>query len=114
MKDKQFKLSIFYNYNQMRLYLEILKKNWLFLWCFTKNNYFCGICSDVSTIKTYFQSSLNNYTIWIDQIRLKYEGEWEIWKYGIGIVDEVYEFCDLDYARIYYPDIIKSKGFNVY
>ena len=38
----------------------------------------------------------------------------EYWKYGIGIVDEVYEFCDLDFARIYYPDIIKSKGFNCY
>ena len=82
------------------------------MWCFTKNNYFCGICSDVSTIKTYFQSSLNNYAIWIDQIWLNIDGKWGIWKYWI--VDGVYEFCDLDYARIYYPDIIKSKGFNVY
>ena len=85
---------------------------------YKKNNYYCGIYTNPSTVSTHFKFSvLEKYAVWIahwDVSQPSFDGNWGIWQYGNGTVQGVPAVCDLDYARIYYPDVIKSKGFNGY
>ena len=119
LSGKQFEWPIYYDMESTEaLSGDVNAKLEAFCDVLQKNNYFCGIYTNPSTVATYFQFSiLEKYAVWIahwDVSQPSYDGDWGIWQYGNGTVQGIPALCDLDYARIYYPDIIKSKGFNGY
>ena len=119
LSGKQFEWPIYYDMeSEEALSGDVNAKLEAFCDVLQKNNYYCGIYTNPSTVSTHFQFSvLEKYAVWIahwDVSQPSFDGNWGIWQYGNGTVQGVPAVCDLDYARIYYPDVIKSKGFNGY
>lgn len=91
-----------------------------------KAGYYTGLYSSTSYLNTHLTDSVKNrYTVWVAQYNkeLTYKGNYGIWQYGVaghpnydtfstGSVPGVNGQCDLDYAYVDYPAIIKKAGLN--
>lgn len=91
-----------------------------------KAGYYTGLYSSTSYLNTHLTDSVKNrYTVWVAQYNkeLTYKGTYGIWQYGVaghskydtfstGSVPGVNGQCDLDYAYVDYPAIIKNAGLN--
>ena len=88
--------------------------------------YYAGLYCSTSYLDSHISDSIKNrYAIWVAQYNDKctYTGDYGIWQHsvaghpvydyvGAGRVYGVDGQCDLDYAYIDYPSIIKSAGLN--
>lgn len=81
-----------------------------------QNNYWVGIYANKYWNTTYLTDEwYNSKARWIAQYNSKctYDGEYGIWQYSsTGKVDGVNGNCDMNYAYIDYPKLIKEAGKN--
>ena len=97
-----------------------------FLTKLEKAGYFAGLYCSTYYLNNYLSDSIKSkYTIWCAQYakQCTYKNPYGIWQYNIA-GDEDYDFigqgsivgisgkCDMDYAYIDYPTIIKQAGLN--
>ena len=120
LKGKQFEWPIYYDIEADALNKgDVNAKLDKFCTILQENNYFCGVYSSASPLKSKFDSSvLAKYAVWVAHYGVKqpgYNGEWGIWQYSDkGKVSGIKADVDLDVASINYADVIMSKGFNGY
>lgn len=83
-----------------------------------KRGYFVGLYISRSPLQTHISKEVaERYTLWLAEYdsKLNYSGNYGIWqKSATGRVVGVIGDTDLDVAKIDYPTIIKSGGFNGY
>ena len=97
-----------------------------FLTKLEKAGYFAGLYCSTNYLDNYISDSIKSrYAIWVAQYNktCTYKNPYGIWQYNIA-GDEDYDFigqgsipgisgkCDMDYAYIDYPTIIKQAGLN--
>ena len=97
-----------------------------FLTKLEKAGYFAGLYCSTNYLDNYISDSVKRrYAIWVAQYNktCTYQNPYGIWQYNIA-GDEDYDFvgqgsipgisgkCDMDYAYIDYPKIIKKAGLN--
>ena len=120
LKGKQFEWPIYYDIEADALNKgDVNAKLDKFCTILQENNYFCGVYSSASPLKSKFDSSvLAKYAVWVANYGVdhpSYSGDWGIWQYSDkGKVSGIKADVDLDVASINYADVIMSKGFNGY
>ncbi len=91
-----------------------------------KAGYYSGLYCSTSYLDSHISDSIKNrYAIWVAQYNDKctYTGDYGIWQHSVaghpeydftntGSIPGVDGQCDLDYAYVDYPTIIKNAGLN--
>ena len=97
-----------------------------FLTKLEKAGYFAGLYCSTNFLDNYISDSIKNrYAIWVAQYSktCTYQNQYGIWQYNVagnkdndiigqGSISGISGECDMDYAYIDYPKIIKNAGLN--
>ena len=97
-----------------------------FLTKLEKAGYFAGLYCSTNFLDNYISDSIKNrYAIWVAQYSktCTYQNPYGIWQYNVagnkdndmigqGSISGISGECDMDYAYIDYPKIIKNAGLN--
>ena len=79
--------------------------------------YWVGLYGSYSSLNTFTADDIKKrYAIWLAHWvnQTNYSGSYGLWQYGVGTAAGVTGKCDLDYAYVDYPKLIKEKGLNGY
>jgi GH25 family lysozyme M1 (1,4-beta-N-acetylmuramidase) len=119
LNGKQFEWPIFYDIEGDAANSKVNEKFKTFCDILSKANYLCGLYSGASRLNSKYNDDIkDNYPIWVAHWGVeqpKYSKQWGIWQYtSKGKVDGIKGNVDLDYAQIYYPDMIMSQHLNGY
>ena len=97
-----------------------------FLTKLEKAGYFAGLYCSTNYLDNYISDSIKNrYAIWVAQYNktCTYKNQYGIWQYNVagnkdndiigqGSISGISGECDMDYAYVDYPKIIKNAGLN--
>lgn len=122
IKGKTFEYPIYFDleeksqFNRGKAFCDSIIK--AFCSHLESNGYFAGVYCSTFWYTNYVSESVRKrYATWIAEYNTKcnYKGDYGIWQYGSkGNVNGVTGDCDVDYAYVDYPTIIKNGGFNGY
>jgi GH25 family lysozyme M1 (1,4-beta-N-acetylmuramidase) len=123
LEGKKFEWPIFFDVHPgIENWGDSKKRFNTFMNILKQNNYYCGIRSTAKVLSEKFKDNNNEYAYWVAEYNKEFWDDdislfddWGIWQYSSnGSVDGINGDVDMNYARIDYPDIIISKGFNGY
>ena len=122
IKGKQFEYPIYFDLEEKKQFYmgRAFCDSLITAFCtvLENNNYFAGVYCSTYWYTNYVSEKVRNrYATWIADYNTQcgYKGNYGIWQYGSkGNVNGVSGNCDVDYAYVDYPSVIKSGGFNGY
>lgn len=120
LKGKQFEYPIYYDVEEEKQFKLGKTKVSAIIRAFLERveaaGYWVGLYGSYSSLTAFTDADIRSrYAIWLAHwgvSKSPYNGAYGLWQYGVGVASGVQGKCDLDYAYVDYPTLIKAKGLN--
>ncbi len=120
LSGKDFEWPVYYDIEEQSIFDAGIASDIARAFCgvLEENRFYCGICVSDSALENYLDDDVKTrYTIWLTQWDVPsptYVGEYDVWKYGGGVVPGVSGFCDLDVGYKDFEPIMNENHLNGY